>query len=75
MTLFKCFQTCNLWGDSASSLGKTLSLFVVAVESQLAPFRVQAVLKAEPLGAMLKYRPNFIKWMKWTYGCSPFLEA
>jgi len=73
MSLIKCFQTCSLWGDSFSSLGKILSLCGVAPESQLALFRVYTVLKADPLGAMLKYRLDFIKWMKWT--CSPFLEA
>lgn len=53
MALIKCFQTRSLQGDSVSSLGQTLHLCVVAPESQLALFRVQAVLKAGPLRAML----------------------
>lgn len=53
MSLIKCFQTCSLRGDSVSSLGQTLRLRVVAPKSQLALFRVQAVLKAGPLRAML----------------------
>lgn len=53
MALIKCFQTCSLRGDSVSSLGQTLRLRVVAPKSQLALFKVQAVLKAGPLRAML----------------------
>lgn len=60
MTLIRCFQTCSLWGDSVSSLNKTLSLCVVELERQLALFRVHVVLKVDPLGALLKYRPDSI---------------